>query len=87
MVIVKFTFYFSFLIVVEWGDDVKAVSEDEAVVLVNGWTGQSWRSSPTLGIPRFYDNTRQNPTWLTTCYQVSAVVGVTRGVLLPGKDV
>lgn len=35
VVIVKFTFYFSFLIVVEWGDDVKAVSEDEAVVLVN----------------------------------------------------
>lgn len=35
VVITKFTFYFSFSIVVEWGDDVKAVSEDEAMVLVN----------------------------------------------------
>lgn len=35
MLIVKFTFLFIFLIVMEWGDDVKAVSEDEAMVLVN----------------------------------------------------
>lgn len=28
-------FFFLLLIVVEWGDDVKAVSEDEAMVLVN----------------------------------------------------
>lgn len=37
MLTVKFTFsfLFLFLIVVEWGDDVKAVSEDEAMVLVN----------------------------------------------------
>lgn len=27
--------FFFFLIVVEWGDDVKALSEDEAMVLVN----------------------------------------------------
>ncbi|OXB58747.1 hypothetical protein ASZ78_000088 [Callipepla squamata] len=33
--VVKFTSYFSFSLVMEWGDDVKAVSEDEAVVLVN----------------------------------------------------
>ncbi|OXB72435.1 UNVERIFIED_CONTAM: hypothetical protein H355_006489 [Colinus virginianus] len=33
--VVKFTSCFSFPLVMEWGDDVKAVSEDEAVVLVN----------------------------------------------------